>query len=551
MVMKGADLLVETLVECGTKYLFSLSGNQILPIYDATIGRDIEIIHTRHEATAVHMADAWGRLTDEPGVAAVTAGPGHFNALSALYMALMAESPMVLLSGHAPISQLGMGAFQEVDQVAGAQPVTKAAWMVREAASLGGDLKRAMAMAAEGRPGPVHLSLPDDVLKEVVEGGVDNSDSSGSAGSVVETAGAKSDVDELLGRIRAAERPLILAGPAMARGRSWQTVLDFAAATATAVLPMASPRGVNDPHLHVAVNKLTEADLVILAGKRLDFSLKFGKAPFAHSCKFIQIDADEKVRSLNDSILSFMHGDPELILTEAANVATRPRDGDAQAGSSVGADRSAGDWAATVETARSATPHDWQQLRTSAAQPIHPLRICEAVQPFLDQGAIFVSDGGEFGQWAQAGCEAATRMINGPSGSIGSALPMALGAKAMYPDRHVFVFVGDGTFGFGALELDTAVRYGLSITVIIGNDARWNAEVQLQANTYGADRTVACELLPTRYDQVATALGAHGERVEDPGQLTPAIERALTSGLPSAIDVVIEPAPAPSLLGNA
>ena len=120
MVVKtGADLLVETLGECGTKYLFSLSGNQLLPIYDATIGRDIEIIHTRHEATAVHMADAWGRLTETPGIAAVTAGPGHFNALSALYMALMAESPLILLSGHAPISQLGKGAFQEVDQVAG------------------------------------------------------------------------------------------------------------------------------------------------------------------------------------------------------------------------------------------------------------------------------------------------------------------------------------------------------------------------------------------------------------------------------------------------
>jgi len=540
MVVKGprtgAALLVETLVENGVKHVFSLSGNQILPIYDATIGRDIDIIHTRHEATAVHMADAWGRLTEEPGIAVVTAGPGHFNALSPLYMASMAESPLVLLSGHAPIAQLGMGAFQEVDQVAGARPVTKAAWMVREAANLGRDLQRAMQIAGEGRPGPVHLSLPDDILRQVVEEGVDNSQSGEEDGENLSgTDGGFPDVEKLLERISIAERPLVLAGPAMTRGRRWQEVVDFASSTGAAVLPMGSPRGVNDPHLHLAVNKLAHADLVILAGKRLDFSLKFGQAPFASDCEFVQIGTD--TASHIDSMLS-LSGIPEAILGEAAKIA----------GEQEQADR--GGWAAAVSEARSQTPEKWGQLRTSTAKPIHPLRICAAVQPFLDEGAVFVSDGGEFGQWAQAGCEADTRIINGPSGSIGSALPLALGTRTVHPDRHVFVFVGDGTFGFGALELDTAVRYGLPITVVIGNDARWNAEVQLQTNNYGADRIVACELLPTRYDQVASALGAHGERVEDPAELTPAIERALASGLPSCIDVVIEPAPAPSLLSN-
>ena len=542
MVVKGpktgAALLVETLVESGGKHLFSLSGNQILPIYDATIGRDIDIIHTRHEATAVHMADAWGRLTEEPGIAVVTAGPGHFNGLAALYMALMAESPLVLLSGHAPIAQLGMGAFQEVDQVAGALPVTKAAWMVREAASLGHDINRAMQIACEGRPGPVHLSLPDDILREAVEEDVDNSNSGGGLESLSGAQQPAPDVETLLERIRSAERPLILAGPAMARGRRWKVVVDFAAATGTAALPMGSPRGVNDPHLHLAVNKLAEADLVILAGKRLDFSLKFGRAPFASDCGFIQIGADAATGCHIDSMLSFA-GAPEVILREAAKIAREQ---------APAADR--GGWVAAVYDARSQTPEDWHRLCTSTAKPIHPLAVCAAVQPFLDEGALFVSDGGEFGQWAQAGCEAATRIINGLSGSIGSALPLALGTQIIHPERHVFVFVGDGTFGFGALELDTAVRYGLPIIVVIGNDARWNAEVQLQTNNYGPDRTVACELLPTRYDQVAAALGGHGERVEDPAQLTPAIERALASGLPSCIDVVIEPAPAPSLLSN-
>ena len=133
MVSKtGAELLVETLQAAGVQYLFTLSGNQILSIYDATIGRDIELIHTRHEAAAIHMADGWGRLTEQPGVALVTAGPGHCNSLSALYVALMSESPVLLLSGHCPRGEVGRGAFQEIDQVATAKPVTKAAWLVEQ-----------------------------------------------------------------------------------------------------------------------------------------------------------------------------------------------------------------------------------------------------------------------------------------------------------------------------------------------------------------------------------------------------------------------------------
>src|SRR5438034_3174181 len=159
MSARGADLLVDALAMAGVRHLFSLSGNQILSVYDATVGRDIRIIYTRHEAAAVHMADAWGRLGEEPGVTLVTAGPGHLNALSALYGALMAESPVVLLSGHAPLAQAGRGAFQEIDQVGAARPVTKAAWLAKDAGRLDEDVAAAIEIARSGRPGPVHVSL--------------------------------------------------------------------------------------------------------------------------------------------------------------------------------------------------------------------------------------------------------------------------------------------------------------------------------------------------------------------------------------------------------
>jgi acetolactate synthase-1/2/3 large subunit len=167
----GAHLVVEALAAAGVRQLFSLSGNQILSVYDATLGSGLSILHTRHEAAAVHMADAWGRLTEEPGVALVTAGPGHCNAISALYGALMSESPVVLLSGHAPTAQLGRGAFQEMDQAAVAAPVCKASWMAKDAARLGEDIATALDLARSGRPGPVHVSLPGDLLEAKVGGG--------------------------------------------------------------------------------------------------------------------------------------------------------------------------------------------------------------------------------------------------------------------------------------------------------------------------------------------------------------------------------------------
>ena len=203
-------------------------------------------------------------------------------------------------------------------------------------------------------------------------------------------------------------------------------------------------------------------------------------------------------------------------------------------------------WGEEVAAARRAEPADWDALRRSPRRPMHPLRVCAALQPLLDRGAILVADGGEFGQWAQAGLEAEVRLINGLSGSIGSALPMACAAKLARPERDVVAVVGDGTFGFHAFELDTALRYGLPILTVVGNDARWNAEHQLQIQHYGAARTVGCELRLSRYDRVAEALGGHGEFVEGPEDLEPAIARAAKSGLPACVNVVIDGVAAPT-----
>jgi acetolactate synthase-1/2/3 large subunit len=269
-------------------------------------------------------------------------------------------------------------------------------------------------------------------------------------------------------------------------------------------------------------------------GKKLDFSLRFGRPPFfSPSCRFIQIDADQNQLGETERVILPFCGDPSIAVRQLIMGAqTRQFQN--------------GSWSEEIEAAQDTLPAEWEHLRRSFDQPIHPLRVCEGLQPFLEHEAILVSDGGEFGQWAQAGLAAHTRLINGLSGSIGSSLPMALGAKLAHPDHQVFVTLGDGTFGYHALEFDTALRYNLPIIAIIGNDARWNAEYQLQLQHYGPDRTIGCELLPSRYDKIVTALGGHGEFVEHPDDLTPAIKRALASGLPACINVRIKSVKAPT-----
>ena len=524
--MTGAELLVDTLRRHGVTTIFSLSGNQILSVYDATIGRGIDLIHTRHEAAAAHMADGWGRLTETPGVALVTAGPGHLNAVSALYSAMMAESPMVLLSGHAPRAQRGRGAFQEVDQAGAARPVAKAAWVAESAEGLGNDIARAFAIASSGRPGPVHLSLPGDLLEAKLSGM-----EAPPPARLEPMRLADAAVRRVLDLLGEAKRPLILLGPSMARSRRRQVVERLTEVTGAPALVMESPRGVNDPALHGAAMCLPEADLVVLLGKPLDYTVKFGQPPaFAASARVVRIDVDAVS---SDRFVLSAAAEPGVAAEQLlASARERPWQ------------RSA--WADEVGRAGAALPPEWEPLAREERSPIHPLKVCAWLQPMLRDRGVLVMDGGEFGQWAQAGLEAETRLINGLSGSIGSAIPLAMAAKVVHPDRTVVAVLGDGTFGFHAMEMDTAVRHRLPIITVVGNDARWNAEHQLQLQHYGQERAIACELLPTRYDRVVEALGGHGEFVERPEDLGPALARAAKAGKPACVNVMIDGVAAPT-----
>jgi acetolactate synthase-1/2/3 large subunit len=535
---RGADLLAHSLKCAGVKRIFTLSGNHIMPVFDAALSAGIELIHVRHEAAAVHMADAFARLTGEPGIAMVTGGPGHANAVSALYTAQMSESPVVLLSGHAPNNQAGWGAFQEMRQGEMAAPVVKAAWISASADTLGTDAARAVSTALSGRPGPTHLSLPTDALEDTTAAAAP--ERAAFAAKSQPLAGA--DAQAVLDRLARAARPLILAGPAMLTRAGRARLEALQEAGGIPVVGMESPRGVNDPSLGAFAQMLAQADCVLLLGKRLDFTLKFGQAPFFDSaCEFLQIDAEaaEFQRSRNAlgaRLVASMRADTVSALTRLTAPAATARAGH-------------GAWRDEVGAAIRFRPPAWDTVGAVESAKLHPVQACRPLQALLDShpDSVLVSDGGEFGQWAQACLSAPNRVINGPAGAIGSALPFALGARVALPQAPVVALMGDGTFGFHVAEIDTAIRYALPFVALIGNDARWNAEYQIQLKAYGPERLIGCELLPTRYDLVTAAFGGYGEHVASAAVLPASIARAHASRLPAVLNVAIAGVPAPAV----
>ncbi|MBC7283284.1 thiamine pyrophosphate-binding protein [Hoeflea sp.] len=533
--MRGADLLVQTLALAGVTKIFSLSGNQIMPVYDACLDAGIEIIHTRHEGAAVFMADGWAQLTGEIGVALVTAAPGAANAVGPLFSARQSESPVLLLTGDSPRTQDGKGAFQEFDQVPMTAPLTKLSIRAESAATLGETIALGIRTALSGRPGPVHVALPFDVVE---------ADTGGTrppvAGMMVRSLDemTEADLSAVVSMLAAAQRPLVLCGPAMSATRQGTVLTALQDALDAPVLAMESPRGLKDPSLGDFAQALRQADLVVSLGKPVNFTLGFGAASVAGpGCRWIVIDSETRERDR-----AALNLGERLSLVIDAN----PLDA---AGQLLDAGKGAGarcHWRAEVKALAAARSYD--VAASGLEGKITSAQLTAAVQHRIEAAdqAVLVCDGGEFGQWAQAGAYAAERIINGQSGAIGGGLCYALAARAARPGATVFALMGDGTVGFHLAEFETAARENLSFVAIVGNDACWNAEHQIQLREYGQERLIGCQLSGARYDQAVEALGGHGEYVTDLADLDAALSRAVTSGKVACVNVVIDGQPAPS-----
>lgn len=535
----GASVLTETLAAAGVRTVFSLSGNQIMPVYDACIDSGIRIVHVRHEAAAVAMADAYAQLTGEIGVALVTAAPGFANALSPLYSARAAESPVLLLSGDSPVEQDGDGAFQELQQKAVAAPLVKTSLRPLNGRDLAPMTAQAIRLARSGRKGPVHMALPFDVLNAHNARAFDGDASSFEPVSISMSDKDVSRIGELLD---GAERPLVLLGPQFNESREMKRVKSLADALNAPVIAMESPRGLRDPSLGAFAEVVAEADLIVLLGKTVDFTLGFLKqGVIAADAGIVVIDPEQeaidRARTLCGSRVRYS---VRADVTSAIDGLSSLRPG-----------HTSPDWGEAVAEAIA-----FRQRPQAETSDLHPIAVCDVVAAVLREAdePILICDGGEFGQWAQAFCDAPVRVINGVSGAIGNGLNYAIAAKLARPEATVIAMMGDGTVGFHLAELETAARENAAIVAVVGNDSCWNAEHQIQLRDFGPERLIGCTLSSrVRYDQAAAGLGCHGIYVERPEALSGALREAVNGARPALVNVIMEGARAPdfSRTGNA
>jgi acetolactate synthase-1/2/3 large subunit len=399
-----------------------------------------------------------------------------------------------------------------------------------------------MRIATSGRTGPVHLSLPSDLLDARIE---DSAVVWPEPPAPSRAPLPDATADKILTAIAHAERPLIIAGPQLSTVAGRALLEKLEAATGAPAVIMESPRGIADATLGAFPDVVKRADLIVLLGKALDFTTKWAAGPaFDPDVRLIAIDPDDAMvgRARKEKGEHLLIGCVADAASAGATLLTR-----ANGGPNDGQRKS--DWHTDARAALDNRPAAWRSIVSQAPDRLHPAEVFRALRPFVERDAdtVLICDGGEFAQWGQSMLPVRRRLVNGVTGSIGSALSFALAARMLDPKAPVFAVLGDGTIGFHIAEFETAVRRGLPFVVVLGNDARWNAESEIQRRDYGANRMHGCELLPARYDLVITALGGHGEHVTRADELGPAIERALASGKPACVNVMIESVAAPAI----
>ena len=533
----ASSALIQTLANNGVEVIFSLSGNQIMPLYDACIDANIRIIHTRHEGAAVYMAEAYAQLSGKLGVALVTAGPGLLNAVSALYSAARSETPILPISGDAGLGMDGRGGFQELDQCAITAPITKHSARPLNAAAILSDLDHCIATALGGTPGPTHLALAFDLLSQTT-----GLDAAKQVSLPPASAMRQSDLETVIKAIDAAKHPLIMTGPQANSTRQPAANTALEAALGLPIICLESARGLSDSFYGDLTAALKSADLIIHLGKLADYSTGLhASGRITKGTPIISILTDDQTAPMpanNDHPITLIRtGNIPTSMTQLAEAITDQQITVCDA-----------DWPAAV-TASIIRRLAWQ----AGNQGHHPAALTTQLQSAINQAAInqaaspiLIADGGEFCQWVQAGCIAPRRMINGPSGAIGGGIAYAIGASIACPDAEIFLVMGDGTAGFYLGEIHTAVRTNANITAIIGNDYRWNAEVQIQIDTYGPDRVYGCDLdEKADYAAAAIGLGAQGQNVGPDDDLDAALRNASAFQGPTVLNVLIDGQAAP------
>ncbi len=526
MAEHGGRLVARTLKSRGVSHLFTLSGGHLFSIYDGCKAEGIEIVDVRHEQTAAFAAEGFAKATRRIGVAALTAGPGVTNGISAIAGAQANCSPVCVLGGRAPELRWGSGSLQEIDHLPFVSPLVKSAETVRETGAIGARTAAALDLALTAPYGPTFVDYPLDVVFSEADEEIP------AAGSSEERPAA--GVEEAVALLVGAERPVIMAGTGLYWARGEEALRELAESLGIPVFLNGLGRGCLPADHELAFSRargagLKGADVALVVGVPLDFRLGFGGS-FGEETKLIRLDAAANELTANRA--------PEVDLVGDV-AATLAAIGEALPDGSGRSDA----WLASLREVEVEKRAAEQEELNDSRSPLHPVRIYKELGEVLDRDAIVIGDGGDFVSYAgrfietyQPGCW----MDPGPFGCLGAGPGQAIGAKLAHPERQVCLLLGDGAFGFAGIEFDTLARHGLPVVGVMGNNGIWALEHHPMKFLYGY--SVAAELRPeTRYEEMVEALGCDGVLVSEPGQLRPALERAFESGRPTLVNVLTDP----------
>jgi acetolactate synthase I/II/III large subunit len=534
-VTHGGWLAAKILKQEGVDTVFTLSGGHISALYDGCLREGIRVIDTRHEQSAVHAAEGYARVTGKPGVALLTAGPGVTDGVTGIANAFQAPSPVVVLAGRSPLSEEGMGGLQEMDQVGLVRPITKWAKTAYETKRIPALVAEAFRHATAGRPGPVFLDIPFDILSALVPDKDIYIPQSGYRVSGNPAANPE-QIQQAADLLASAEHPVIMAGGAVWWSQGVSALHRLVETLQIPVYLNGMGRGLfrHDHPLFFSLSRkqaLQNADVAFVIGTPLDFRLNFGKV-FGSATKIIWLDLDAREIGHNRPATVGIVADVRLALESLHAALDGKTVPDARR-----------EWVAGLREAEKAAYAKDEPLMNSDANPIHSMRLVRELRDVLDPDATIVADGGDivtFGARVLRVNHAAHWLDPGQMGCLGVGPGFAIAAALARPGKQVVLLMGDGSFGLNGMDFETFVRYNLPITVVIGNDGAWGQIMRPQVQMLG--HPTAGMLAPgIRYDKVAEAFGGHGEFVTEPSEIRPALERALKSGKPSLVNVVTDP----------
>lgn len=536
--IRGGTMVQQILKKEGVKYIFGIPGGHIYPMMESCEENGIKFIGVRHEMTAAMMAEGWALTTGDFGVCTATAGPGVTNLVTGIANADRNCSPVLCMAGKAKVIEADRNELQDFNQIDLYKSMTKHARSVQETHRIPEYIGRGIAEATTGRPGPVYMEIPRDIM----EGYVDESmvEYQKTYRLTNKPAGNPADIEKAAKILDEAQRPVVIAGSGAFYSKAQNELKEFVEKTGIPFFTRNAARGlVPDSHpLFVSIGAtghpvfagaIQNADVVLLLGTRPGYIMK--RESFPANAKIIRVDIDAAAITDQLDVEVGIVGDVKEVLKQlTAAVKKNTHQG----------------WVEALANGKAQMVEAVLPLLTSDQKPIHPARLMFEIMQRIDENTIVVIDGGDTATFGNSFLPATgpgqyMGIANGSFGPLGVGVPYAMAAKLAHPDKKVLLLTGDGAFGYGAMEYDTAIRYGINFTTIILNDSCWGMIKRSEAQRATEDKPfVGLFLRDVRYDQVVEALGGYGEYVTEAAEIGAAIDRAIASDKPACVNVMTD-----------